>query len=74
MSNSTDGNRPLVLLKLKDVMLMTGLSRSGIYNRMNSKSRYYDWTFPRQIMTGPRSVAWVKSEIEDWIDSRMKMR
>ncbi|MEA3250606.1 MAG: AlpA family phage regulatory protein [Pseudomonadota bacterium] len=74
MSNSTDGNKPKVLLKLEDVEQMTSLSGSNIYNKMSIKSRYYDPTFPRQVRLGPRSVAWEKSEVEDWIDSRMKMR
>lgn len=74
MSNSTDGNKPLVLLRLKDVERKTGLRRSSIYNKMHTKSDHYDSTFPRQVRLGGKSVAWVESEVEKWIDSRMKMR
>lgn len=74
MSNSTDGKKPLVLLKLKDVARRTGLSRSSIYNRLDMKSPHYDPTFPRQVSIGNISVAWVEQEVEEWINSRIKMR
>ncbi|MGC3875043.1 helix-turn-helix transcriptional regulator [Halomonas sp. GXIMD04776] len=59
---------------MKDVVLRTGLSRSSVYNRMDIKSPYYDPTFPRQVSRGAMSVAWVEQEVEEWIDSRIKMR
>jgi len=74
MKNSTNRNRPLVLLKLKDVVLRTRLSRSSIYNKLDTNSPYYDSKFPRQVSLGAISVAWVEKEIEEWIESRIKMR
>nr|WP_298522123.1 AlpA family phage regulatory protein [uncultured Halomonas sp.] len=74
MSNAAEDYRPLVLLKLKDVMLRTGLSRSSIYNKLDTKSPYYDSTFPHQVSLGAVSVAWVEKEVEEWIGSRIKMR
>jgi prophage regulatory protein len=44
---------------------MTGLSRSTIYNWISLGG------FPVQVKLGPRSVAWVKEEIEAWVSARI---
>ncbi|MGK0269588.1 MAG: prophage regulatory protein [Cocleimonas sp.] len=49
------------LIKLKEVMACTGLGRSSIYKFM-SENR-----FPKHVSLGDRAVAWVESEIQDWI-------
>ncbi len=51
--------------RLPDVMAQTGLSRSTIYSFVSQKK------FPAQIHLGPRSVGWVATEIEDWIEARI---
>lgn len=57
----------LNILKLPDVMLRTSLSRSSIYYKMSEGS------FPRSIGLGPRSVGWLDTEIDEWIDSRITL-
>lgn len=53
------------ILRLKDVIEMTGLSRSTIYAEI-AKDR-----FPKQVqLTGARSVGWHESSITNWISSR----
>lgn len=48
-------------LRKKPVMLMTGLSASGIYDLMNRG------LFPKSIkLPGGKSVAWLLSDIEEW--------
>ena len=54
------------ILRLKDVIAMTGLSRSTIYLRMDQGK------FPQQINLGSRAVGWVSSEVNEWIDERIK--
>lgn len=44
---------------------MTGLSRSTIYSWITAGR------FPAPVKLGPRSVAWVKEEIEAWVNSRI---
>ena len=39
---------------------MTCLSKSSIYRLMDAGD------FPKQIPLGARSVAWVRSQVEDW--------
>ena len=65
---------PYRLIRLREVREMTGLSRSTIYELMNSKSRYYDATFPQQVHLTANTATWVLHEIENWIASRMAQR
>ena len=52
------------LLRRKDVEARTGLSRSTIYAWISCGK------FPSPVRLGGRSVAWRKSAIEEWIESR----
>ena len=74
MKDSFSDYRPKVLLKITDVTERTGISRSSIYNKLDVKSPHYDPSFPLQVSTGASSVAWVESEVEEWIESCIKKR
>jgi prophage regulatory protein len=53
------------ILRLRDVINVTGLSRSTIYAEIAKTS------FPRQVqLTGSRSVGWREGDIIQWIRSR----
>jgi prophage regulatory protein len=55
----------------KTVEAMTTLSRSAIYALMDKdRTRLYDPSFPRPRSLGPQKVAWVLSEVEEWMESR----
>lgn len=63
------------LLRLKDLVVRTGLSASSLYNRMNPRSKYYDPSFPKRVRLGVSSsvrgaVAWESDEIEAWVKTR----
>ncbi len=53
------------ILRINDVKQKTGLSRSSIYAYIK------EGKFPSSISIGPRSVGWLESDIEQWIDSRI---
>ena len=56
------------LIRLKDVIDTTGLARSTIY-------KYVDkGIFPKAVKLGSRSVAWVESEVQEWILERIAQR
>jgi len=55
-------------LRLPEVISRTGYRRSNIYHLM-SLGR-----FPKAIPLGGRAVAWLESEIEDWIQARVDQR
>ena len=52
------------ILRLPAVKARTGLARSTIYLRISEGS------FPKPIRLGPRSVGWLESEVDRWIESR----
>lgn len=54
------------LIRLSQVREMTGLSKTSIY------ARIAEGTFPRQIPIGPRIVAWIDSDIKEWIETQIK--
>ncbi|WP_421201695.1 helix-turn-helix transcriptional regulator [Aeromonas enteropelogenes] len=68
LSYGRQGGLIMKLLKLKDVIAMTSLSKASVYRQMNAG------TFPLPIRIGPRSVSWILSEIEEWIESKKSLR
>ncbi|WP_416412991.1 AlpA family transcriptional regulator [Pantoea sp. App145] len=60
-------NRP-TLIRLRDVMAKTGFKRAWIYKLMDRNE------FPQSVKLGIRSVAWVESEIDEWISNKIKQR
>lgn len=53
------------ILRLPEVMKRTGLSRSGIYMKVQ------DNAFPKQISLGNRCSGWIESEVSAWIAARI---
>ncbi|MGC0155592.1 helix-turn-helix transcriptional regulator [Chromobacterium vaccinii] len=53
------------MLRLPDVMKVTGLSRSSLYALIKQGQ------FPRQIQLGPRTVAWLSSDVDSWLEERI---
>mgnify|MGYP000925199916 CR=1 FL=1 len=53
-------------LRLMDVKRRTGLSRSTIYLDMSKGN------FPKSVSLGARSVGWLESEIDIWMQSRIE--
>lgn len=59
------------IIRLKQVIELTGLSRSAIYDRLDSKSKRHDTSFPKQVKLGTSShsaVGWREAEVLAWID------
>lgn len=62
LQHITSGSAPaLALLRLPDVMARTGLGKSSIWARSKAG------TFPRPVKLGPRTTAWVASEVDQWL-------
>lgn len=55
------------ILKLPDVIKVTGLARSTIY-KLISENR-----FPKQIKLTNFSSGWLKSEVDNWLDERIAL-
>lgn len=56
------------IIRLKEVMDLTGLARSTIYKFISGD------LFPKPISLGDRCVGWLESEVHDWILSKVKER
>jgi prophage regulatory protein len=57
---------PTLILRLPEVKARTGLSRSTIYSYIAKGD------FPKPVPLGMRAVGWVESEIEDWLQARVR--
>jgi predicted DNA-binding transcriptional regulator AlpA len=57
-----------IYVDLKEVIVMTTLSRSTIDRQMKKG------IFPKKIYVSPRCVRWLRSEVEDWQQSRKLAR
>ncbi len=58
------GNAVMKLIRLNQVLALTGLSRGTIYRLERAGS------FPLRRRLGPNSVAWPEHEITAWMESR----
>ena len=58
------------LIRIKAVIELTGLSKSYIYDLCTRDK------FPKSValVSGGISVAWVKQEVVDWVESRITER
>lgn len=54
-------------IRLPTVQSRTGWSRSSIYLGVNQG------TFPKPVSLGGRAVAWIDTEIDDWIENRIAL-
>ena len=54
------------ILRLPETIKRTGKSRSSIYLDIKSG------TFPQPIKLGVRSIGFVESEIDDWIENTIR--
>lgn len=61
-------NASIRLIRLPDVIAITGLRRSTVYALIR------DNKFPKQVQLGTRGAAWVESEIQDWMMQRIAAR
>ena len=56
---------PEKLIRRKKVEEITTLSRSRIYYLMQQDQ------FPKPISLGKMSVAWIESEVQEWVNARI---
>lgn len=54
------------LLRMSEIMRRTGYGKAWIY-RLISQGK-----FPRPIKIGTRAIAFVESEVDDWINQRIE--
>ena len=55
-------------IRLPEVIARTGYRRTAIYEKIAAG------IFPIPVKLGPRAIAWVSEEIENWMDARIAER
>lgn len=55
------------VIRLKELITHTGLSRSAIYDRMDPQSPRHDPSFPRSFPLGGTAVGWYLAEVDQWL-------
>lgn len=56
------------LISLRDVLTRTSLSKTHTYRLINAG------TFPRPVPLGPRRVAFIEREVNEWLSERLAAR
>ncbi|MBZ4102874.1 AlpA family transcriptional regulator [Escherichia fergusonii] len=56
------------LIRLSEVQKRTGYSKAWIYRLLKEKR------FPQSVKIGSRSIAFVESEVDEWINQRIEAR
>ena len=67
--NSAENLAPggeVTFLRLPDVKALTGLSKTSLYSLIREQD------FPAPVRLGPRAVAWVQSEVNQWAADRVR--
>ncbi|MDF3085815.1 AlpA family phage regulatory protein [Burkholderia sola] len=62
-------DRALRILRMKQLIERTKLSRATLYVLMSS-----DPTFPRKIKLTARSIGFLELEVDAWIEARAQLR
>lgn len=55
------------VIRLKQLSVRVGLSRSTIYDRINPRSSRYDATFPKPFKLGSFAVGWLEEDVNAWL-------
>lgn len=66
MANFLKAANEARILRIKQTKERTGLSRSTLYNLIK------EGKFPAPIPLGARAVGWLSSDVDAWIESRVK--
>lgn len=56
------------ILRLRDVCERLGVSKSTVYNWLDTQSQYYRANFPRPVRIGAASIGFVEQEIDAFIE------
>lgn len=57
------------IVRIKEVVQLLGISRSTIYDKLNTSSKRHDPSFPKPVKLGGAAIGWRLSMILAWIES-----
>lgn len=56
------------LMRIREVLQLSGLSRTTLYREINSHA------FPAPVKLSSRSVGWLQDDVTQWLESRITQR
>jgi len=56
----------ITILRLPQVKIKVGLSRSSIYSAVAEKR------FPQPVQLGLRAIGWLESEVDEWLTKQVE--
>ena len=63
--NLSESNKPVRILRLKEVLNRVGMSRSWLYESISNN------TFPAPITISRRAVGWTEDSVNNWLLERI---
>ena len=68
-SNSDiNSNFHMGVIRLPKLIQILGISRSTVYLKINTRSKYYDQNFPRPIKLGEKAVGWMFNDVFEYLE------
>lgn len=68
------GDKAQLVYRLPKVTVVTGRSRTAVYQMLDYKSAGYDPLFPRPFALSRRTVGWLAHEVHAWVEARAATR
>lgn len=61
------------IIRIKELSIITGLSKASIYDRLKATSPRYDPNFPKQVKLSTSAaingaVGWLESDVLKWLE------
>ena len=63
---------PIVILRMKQLQERIGIRRSAVYYKLDKNSPHHDPGFPCPVKISSRCIGWIESEINVWLESRIR--
>ncbi|WP_409420807.1 AlpA family transcriptional regulator [Pseudaeromonas sp. ZJS20] len=69
--NTVTETTPSRFIRVREVLNRIGIGRSTLYDWINPQSPRFDCHFPKPVKIGTNAVAWLESDIDEWIMQRV---
>lgn len=70
--NERFGEEELKVIRIKRLQDMLGISRSTIYSRIDSGSKWFDPDFPKPFKIGGYAVGWDVREVMSYVENKKR--
>lgn len=57
------------IIRIKELIQLIGISRSTVYDKLNTSSKRHDPSFPKPVRLGGAAIGWRLSMVLAWINA-----